>query len=66
MHIYTHIEGETIIQFPGGCCEQVLEIEDYVGFFSKTLKLSDQSYLERFFNIFRAPGNLVPTKSCGW
>lgn len=65
MHIGTHIEGEMIIQFPG-VCEQVLETEDYAGFFSKTLKLSDQSYLERFFNIFHAPGILVPTKSCGW
>lgn len=53
-YTHTHIGEETVIQFPGGC-EQVLAIEDYVGFFSKTLELSDQSHLERFFNIFHTP-----------
>lgn len=55
MHIYTYTRRRRNgYSVPRGC-EQVLAIEDYVGFFSKTLELSDQSHLEKVFNIFHAP-----------
>lgn len=45
---------EVIIKLPG-TSEQMLEIEDYVGFSLKTVKLSDQSYLERLFQYISCP-----------